>query len=111
MYFLHDTNKFLINKGLRRLDETLRPANMSGFLSDMLTDSIAKHSRSLTRNLYPNGHPDLIIVGVHPNDAIKSAPDRVEIKTTKKKGGAVDTAPETKSCAYLSTRSTLRHSL
>ena len=36
--FLHDTNTFLVTKGLSRLDDTLRPANMSGFLSDMLTE-------------------------------------------------------------------------
>lgn len=89
--FLHDTNTFLVGKGLSRLDDTLRAANMSGFLSDMLTDSIAKHSRSLTRNTHHNGHPDLIVKGVYPNDSIQSGSDGVEIKTTKKKGGAVDT--------------------
>ena len=36
--FLQDTNQFLVAKGLPRLDETLRAANMSGSLSDMLTD-------------------------------------------------------------------------
>ncbi len=89
--FLYDTNDFLVNKGLSRLDETLRPANMSGFLSDMLTDSVAKHSRSLCRNEYHNGHPDLILKGVHPKNAAKAAKQGVEIKATKKKGGAVDT--------------------
>lgn len=29
---------------------------MSGLLSDMLTASLAKHSRSLTENKYFNGH-------------------------------------------------------
>lgn len=89
--FLHDTNTFLVGKELSRLDDTLRPANMSGFLSDMLTDSMAKHARSLTRNTYHNGHPDLIVKGVYADDSVKSGSEGVEIKTTKKKGGAVDT--------------------
>lgn len=89
--FLHDTNQFLVGKGLPRLDDTLRPANMSGFLSDMLTDSMAKHARNMARNAYHNGHPDLLVGGVYPNNSVKSGTDGVEIKATTKKGGAVDT--------------------
>ena len=43
--FFFDVNVQLTGKGLERLDETLRPANMSGTISDMLTASLAKHSR------------------------------------------------------------------
>ena len=89
--FFFDVNSLLQGKGLERLDDMLRPANMSGLLSDMLTASIAHHSRSLTANQYFNGHPDLVVKGVYPNNAIKAGEDGVEIKTTRKKGGAVDT--------------------
>lgn len=91
--FFHDVNSRLTEKGLKRLDDMLRPAMMSGILSDLLTVSLAKHSRSLTENKFPNGHPDLIVQGVYEGDAVKSAkPDGgVEVKTTKKRGGAVDT--------------------
>jgi hypothetical protein len=89
--FLADTNQFLVDKGLPRLDDTLRAANMSGCLSDMLTDSMAKHARNMARNGYHNGHPDLLVGGVYPNDKVKSGTDGVEIKATNKKGGAVDT--------------------
>src|SRR5947209_9785235 len=64
---------------------------MSGLLSDLLTASIAKHSRTLTQNNYFNGHPDLLVKGVYPNDAVKAGTEGVEIKTTRKAGGAVDT--------------------
>jgi len=69
----------------------LRPAIMSGVLSDMLTASLAKHSRVLTENRYFNGHPDLIVQGVYSGNAVKAGTDGVEIKTTRKSGGAVDT--------------------
>lgn len=85
--FLHDTNQFLVGKGLPRLDDTLRPANLSGFLSDMLTDSMAKHARNMARNAYHNGHPDLLVGGTYPNDSVKSGVDGVEIKATTKRGG------------------------
>jgi hypothetical protein len=64
---------------------------MSGLLSDMLTASLAKHSRTLTENCYFNGHPDLVVRGVYPENCVKAGSEGVEIKTTRKAGGAVDT--------------------
>lgn len=86
-----DVNAHLGKKGLQRLDDMLRPAIMSGVLSDMMTASLAKHSRVLTENRYFNGHPDLIVQGVYPDNAVKAGSDGIEIKTTRKSGGAVDT--------------------
>ena len=86
-----DVNSGLLEKGLERLDDFLRPAIMSGLLSDLLTASIAKHSRTLTQNSYFNDHPDLVVRGVYPNDFVKAGTEGVEIKTTRKSGGAVDT--------------------
>lgn len=45
-----DVNTGLLEKGLERLDDFLRPAIMSGLLSDLLSASVAKHSRTLARN-------------------------------------------------------------
>jgi hypothetical protein len=89
--FFHDVNSHLVGKGLDRLDDMLRPAIMSGVLSDMLTASLARHSRALVENEYFNGHPDLIVRGKYPNNSVKSGVQGVEIKTTRKAGGAVDT--------------------
>ena len=89
--FFFDVNTQLTSKGLERLDDMLRPAIMSGVLSDMMTASMAKHSRSLTENRYFNGHPDLIVKGIYPENKIKAGSVGVEIKTTRKAGGAVDT--------------------
>ena len=71
----------------------LRPAIMSGLLSDMLTSSLANHSRTLTVNCCFNGHPDLVVAGA----------EGVEVKTTRKKGGAVDThgAREQWTCVFV----------
>lgn len=89
--FFFDVNTGLVSKGLERLDDMLRPAIMSGLLSDMLTASMAKHSRVLTENCYFNGHPDLVVKGRYPDNCVKAGTDGVEIKTTRKSGGAVDT--------------------
>lgn len=89
--FFFDVNTGLMTKGLERLDDTLRPAIMSGVLSDMLTASVAKHSRALAVNQYFNGHPDLVLKGEYAGNAAKSGDKGIEIKTTRKAGGAVDT--------------------
>lgn len=89
--FFFDVNTGLASRGLERLDDMLRPAIMSGILSDMLTASLAKHSRTLVVNAYHNGHPDLVLKGEYPDNAVKSGDLGVEIKTTRKRGGAVDT--------------------
>ena len=89
--FFYDVNAHLTGKGLQRLDDMLRPAIMSGVVSDMLTASMAQHSRVLTENRYHNGHPDLVVHGVHPGNAVKAGVSGVEVKTTRKTGGAVDT--------------------
>lgn len=89
--FFFDVNTNLVARGLERLDDLLRPAIMSGLLSDMLTVSLAKHSRSLAVNEYFNGHPDLVVKGRYAGNAVKAGTDGVEIKTTRKAGGAVDT--------------------
>ena len=89
--FFYDVNVLLTGKGLQTLDDMLRPAIMSGLLSDMLSASMAKHSRALVQNRYFNGHPDLLLQGRYPNDSVKAGSEGIEIKTTRKSGGAVDT--------------------
>ena len=89
--FFYDVNKVLLSKGLHRMDDMLRPAAMSGMISDMLTASMAKHARALVENKHFNGHPDLLLNGKYPNNSVKSGTEGIEIKSTRKRGGAVDT--------------------
>ena len=87
----HDINSLLVERGLRRLEETLGAAAMSGVVSDLLTASLANHARTLTENRFFNGHPDLLVAGAYPNNAVQTGTEGVEIKSTRMKGGAVDT--------------------
>ena len=66
-----------------------RKATLSGLLSDLLTASLAKRSRVLVENRWPNGHPDLVVKGRYPNDAVKAGVNEIEIKNeTKNKSAA-----------------------
>jgi hypothetical protein len=89
--FFFDVNVFLLNKGLDRLEDMLRSAILSGVLSDMISASLSKHSRALVQNEYHNGHPDLVVKGRYPGNSIRAGKDGVEVKTTRKRGGQVDT--------------------
>jgi hypothetical protein len=89
--FFFDVNGLLLGKGLHRLDDMLRPAAMSGMISDMLTASMAKHSRVLVENRHFNGHPDLVVQGRYPQNSVRAGEHGIEIKSTRKPGGAVDT--------------------
>ena len=64
---------------------------MSGLISDLVTASLANHARSPKKNRYFNGHPDLIGAGAYPNDRVRAGTEGIEIKSTRKKGGEVDT--------------------
>ena len=89
--FFYDVNQHLAGKGLGRLEDTVRGAILSGVVSDMLTAYLASHSRTLVNNSYHNGHPDLVVAGTYPDDAVKAGEAGVEVKATTKRGGAVDT--------------------
>ena len=89
--FFADVNRSLLERGLHRIDDMLRPAAMSGMISDMLTASMARHARVLVENRHFNGHPDLIVQGKYPNNAVAAGVHGIEIKSTRKAGGAVDT--------------------
>ena len=107
--FFFDVNSMFDQKGLPRLEEVLRPANMSGTISDMITASVASHSRVLCQNRYHNGHPDLLVKGRYQLDSVNSGELGVEIKTTRKPGGAVDThgARSQWMCVFVYQRDTL----
>lgn len=89
--FFYDVNQHLAGKGLGRLEDTVRGAILSGVVSDMLTAYMSSHARTLVPNAYHNGHPDLLVAGTYPDNAVKAGESGVEIKATTKRGGAVDT--------------------
>ena len=105
--FFFDVNTHsMFNKGIKRLDEMLRPAAMSGLISDMITASMAQHSRTLVENRYHNGHPDLIVNGVYPNDSVKAGEflkaSRLKVRVNQEEP-SIRTAQGSNGCASLFT--------
>lgn len=89
--FFYDMNTSLRDKNLRRFEDMARAAMLSGMLSDLITDAVATHSRSLVVNGFHNGHPDLLLEGRYALNRVQAGEHGVEIKSTNKSGGAVDT--------------------
>jgi hypothetical protein len=87
---LATANKALVRRGLLPLENSVRGAIYTGLLSDLIVEALANHATGLVKNQAPNGHPDLLPAGRYPHDAEMSAKDGLEVKVTKKAGGAVD---------------------
>ena len=69
--FLKVINKALHADQLDRLESILMPANFSSIVGEFVGAAIPKFCLDLVKNKYPNGHPDLIPVGLYPDNRIK----------------------------------------
>lgn len=92
--FLHNVNSFLIDKGWERLEETLSGATFSGLMSELVVQSLSKHSTTMTKNLLHNGRPDLLPMGLYADDAHQHAPEGIEVKASRYSGGWQGHNPE-----------------
>lgn len=82
--FLSFVNLQLNSRQLSRLETILQQAAFSGLVGEFAAASIPKYCRGLVRNLYHNGHPDLIKAGRFPGDAVQHAPgEGIEIKASR----------------------------
>jgi len=91
---LHDINAFLVSRGYARLEDLLLGNAFAGLLSEVLVKSLSDHSATLVRNAYTGGHPDLILRGVYPNNAVLRAPEGLEVKSSRQSGGWQGHNPE-----------------
>ncbi|MBN1995641.1 MAG: hypothetical protein JW953_23335 [Anaerolineae bacterium] len=92
--FLGFINQQLRTKDIPRLETFLMPANFSSIVGEFMNMSIPKYCSGLVKNLYHNGHPDLIPKGLFPNDAVQYASEGIEIKGSRHKSGWQGHNPE-----------------
>lgn len=81
--FLRFINLELHRREIARLEAMLMPANFSSIVGEFMTTSIPKFCSTLVKNKYHNGHPDLIPLGVFPNDAAQHSDQGIEIKASR----------------------------
>lgn len=81
--FLGFINQQLHTKGIQRLETMLMPANFSSMVGEFMTSTIPRHCRSLVKNQYHNGHPDLIPTGYFPGDSVQHSDVGIEVKASR----------------------------
>jgi hypothetical protein len=81
--FLGFVNQQLYAHELPRLESFLMPANFSSIVGEFMAMTIPKHCSTLARNTYHNGHPDLVPVGLFPNNAAQYAHEGIEVKASR----------------------------
>jgi hypothetical protein len=85
--YLHAINRESVQYGYDRLEEIHLRAAFSGLVSEIMVRSLAtsmmNRTPGLARNLYPNGHPDLIPRALYPGDAVQNGEEGLEIKAAR----------------------------
>jgi hypothetical protein len=81
--FLGFLNGQLHTRELPRLESFLMPANSSSIVGEFMSATIPKHCRTLAKNTYHNGHPDLIPKARFENDACQHGTEGIEIKASR----------------------------
>lgn len=85
--FLGFINQQLYSRDLARLESMLMPANFSSLVGEFMHTAITKYCKTLVKNTYHNGHPDLIPVNTYENDAILHGSEGIEIKASRNTSG------------------------
>ena len=80
--FLGFINQALGTKKIQRLESFLMPANFSSIVGEFMTATIPKHCKTLVKNNYHNGHPDLVPAGIYSKDACLHGDKGIEVKAS-----------------------------
>jgi len=81
--FLGLVNSQLHSQGIRRIESMLMPANFSSIVGEFMISSIPKYCSTIVKNLYHNGHPDLIPAGRFHGNAIQHTSEGIEVKGSR----------------------------
>ena len=82
--FLEFVDAQLLEKGMTRFEDMLMPANFSSIVGEFMSAGIPKYCRTVVKNQYHNGHPDLLPAGKYAGNAAQHAgKDGIEIKASR----------------------------
>jgi len=69
---------------MRSLENTVMQANFSSMIGEFISATIPNHCKTVVKNRYHNGHPDILPAGKYPNNAAQHAgTDGIEIKASR----------------------------
>ena len=85
--FLGFINRQLRTKEIPRLESFLMPANFSSMVGEFMSATIPKYCKTLAKNTYHNGHPDLVPAGKFEKNACQHGTEGIEIKASRHGSG------------------------
>lgn len=82
--FLGFIDTQLCSKGMARFEDMLMPANFSSMVGEFMTASLPKYCKTVAKNTYHNGHPDILPAGKYLNNSAQHAgADGIEVKASR----------------------------
>ena len=81
--FIGFINQQLATRKIERLETMLMPANFSSIVGEFMTSTIPKHCKTLAKNAYHNGHPDMLPAGMFPGNRLQHGIDGIEVKASR----------------------------
>src|SRR4051794_20287861 len=86
--FLGFIDTQLHGRDMMRFEEMLMPANFSSMVGEFMTATIPKHCKSVVKNCYHNGHPDILPAKRYTNNSCQHAgEDGIEVKASRYQRG------------------------
>ena len=74
----------LVTKGMARLEDMMMSAGFSSMVGEFMAASIPKYCKTIVKNNFHNGHPDMLPAGKYKNDMAQHAgADGIEIKGSR----------------------------
>lgn len=92
--FLAFINSQLNTKKIERFESFLMPANFSSMVGEFMAAAMPKYCKTIVRNRYHNGHPDLLPSKKYPGDSVLHAPEGIEVKASRRTSGWQGHNPE-----------------
>ena len=92
--FLGLLNGQLYANNMPRMESIVMPANFSSMVGEFMISAISKHCPGLTKNMYHNGHPDLLPANQFPNNSSQHASVGIEVKASRYSKGWQGHNPE-----------------
>lgn len=84
---LYNVNRFLVERGWDRLEETLSAATFSGVISELVVEGVSRRSATVIKNQFHNGRPDLVPREMYEDDACHRGSEGIEVKASRWSNG------------------------
>jgi hypothetical protein len=93
--FLTVIDTQLTVKGMNSIENTVMQANFSSMVGEFICARIPAHCKTVVKNCYHNGHPDILPAGKYPNSSAQHAgSDGIEVKASRYLNGWQGHNPE-----------------